>query len=746
MVLSGRYRVSSASPKADPESQRNRQRHAIDMSQVPLQVASVAVFGYLCIGEFMPNPLRGSSPTWERQEVILLAALSFLVVLLASCTRHCSGWSCTPRVDGGSSVAGSLLVGLNVVPILVAVATVHWRLVVDNCPASPYDGAPKDSWVECDYAAVTLDAVGLISARLARFDLGVSLLLAARGKSTWLLTVTGGWLGFPETMPLHRMAGWWCAGQSALHSAAYVIFYPWTGGWSSMWLNLFPAALPTSGALNRLGLINFFGMIALVALLFLVLPALPSFRQHYYHIFQRLHLPVAMLFVVCCALHDLPILLFAVPGLANWYLGWRSDKLSTQDDKECTQGRQLVLPAKARLLPETSWVELTIDCTGTALLRAESGRLAPRGEWALVRVLPLGREMHPLSVAVSADYTRMCALVTANAGDWSRQLAVMSAETGSGGQSCEVEVEVTGPFSVGGGDWSLAGEPALLLVAGGIGVLGWLPMLATANRDAGGLVHLVWCVRTEQDYLALAERLPLASAGMQVTIFITRASDGGAFAMDCPTVAAPVPDAADQQKKNPDNKPVHGSRGEVSVWVSLFAAVGGLVTFYWGWKGMEGLFGLRSTLDAGTYTLQYRSLPIMLILVSMASCVSIGRSVLTYYFEVGQRDQLAGCQVNEDRKQLVPNVIDDLELAAAEWVTTTSSAGGNATSHNMQAGKPDLVAIVRVAARNCDETGRLVVAACGPARLVEDTQRAVADVCSDGCGVDVCFSGADSRW
>ena len=50
-----------------------------------------------------------------------------------------------------------------------------------------------------------------------------------RGESGWLLRATGGWLGLPEAVSLHRDAGWWCAAQSALHSAAYLAFYPLSG-------------------------------------------------------------------------------------------------------------------------------------------------------------------------------------------------------------------------------------------------------------------------------------------------------------------------------------------------------------------------------------------------------------------------------------------------------------------------------------------------------------------------------------
>ena len=105
-----------------------------------------------------------------------------------------------------------------------------------NCPV--VTGQP------CDYIGILLDVVGLISSRLARFDLGICLLLAVRGDSSWLLGASGGRLGYAEAVPLHRMAGWWCAGQSALHSVAYLLFYLQTGGLRSLWRDCFPVPLP----------------------------------------------------------------------------------------------------------------------------------------------------------------------------------------------------------------------------------------------------------------------------------------------------------------------------------------------------------------------------------------------------------------------------------------------------------------------------------------------------------------------
>ena len=63
-----------------------------------------------------------------------------------------------------------------------------------------------------------------------------------------------------------------------------------------------------------------------------------------------------------------------------------------------------------------------------------------------------------------------------------------------------------------------------LLLAGGIGIAGWLPALNVAV-NAEGLAsrrcRIVWCVKTEGDYFALASKLP-RSCPFDVTVYNPR--------------------------------------------------------------------------------------------------------------------------------------------------------------------------------------------------------------------------------
>ena len=431
--------------------------------------ATVLVFAYLCAGELAPVPAARACKLlladWAKQQVLLLAVLSCMAVLVASA----GGWRCVraAETDGGQTSARPLLKMLNISPVVATVLTTCWFAGSGNCPLALDTGGFR----ACDYPAVVLDAIGLVSAKLARLNLGIALLLAARGESSLILGAAG--LGYPEAMPLHREAGWWCAGQSMLHSACYLLFYSRVGGLHTLWVNVFPARLQDN-TLNRLGLVNGLGMLAAVCLLALILPGVPWARQRYYHVFQRLHLPVAALFVLCCALHDLPILLFALPGIACWYLEQGARFLDT---RTCNGSRHR-LRAEARVLGGTSgpWVELNIHCG----LGLPVNSTWP--QWVTVRILQLGIESHPLSVASvvhTTNATRLDLLITSSAGDWSHALSTICQKTDA------LDVEVAGPYPESNFDWCLGCReaPALLVVAGGTGVAGWLPTIVRTEED-----------------------------------------------------------------------------------------------------------------------------------------------------------------------------------------------------------------------------------------------------------------------
>ena len=344
-----------------------------------LQLAIIMVSAWLLLGELAPGPFHRWAVVlyhdYPTQQLALIGLTSCLAVLLASVSHHSDSSGL-----GGQNAATRLIILINIVPDILAAATFWMPLAVEMyCEG---DIVPK-----CDYTRSALDAIGLASARIARIDLALCLLLAARGNSTWLLRVSKGWLGYAEAIPLHRTSGWWCVFQSMLHGWAYLLFYLHAGGWHGLWVDCFPVPRD-DGKLNRLGLINWFGLVSVFILGLLGVTAMPIVRRLYYHVFQRLHLPLSLAFLICVCLHDLPIFAFTILGFACWYFGKSSRCCSSS------------LPAKARILPGTSgpWVEITVKC-GDAIISCE----APRGEWVSMQIVPLGIESHPLSAFITGS-------------------------------------------------------------------------------------------------------------------------------------------------------------------------------------------------------------------------------------------------------------------------------------------------------------------------------------------------------
>ena len=693
--------------------------------------ASALTFAYLCVGELLPVQLIKNNGwdahEWQRQQVVSISILSFLAVLLGS-----------PRLGmqkdfGRSKIVSRTFIVMNVVPIATTIATTTWMMRSDNCPLDPQR--------ECKPLSMILDSIGLVTARLARLDLGVCLLLATRGQSGWLFRATGGLLGFTESIPAHRAAGWCCVTQSVLHSIAYLCFYVHETGLHSLLRYCFPT--PKAEGVNRLGLVNGLGMFACFAAFGITASATIWVRRSHYHIFQRTHLPLTVLFVLCCALHDLQVLLFAAPGIADWYLGRQG------------KGVFRTVPASVKVIPGTSgpWIELqTVESDENViatLLRDE----APRGQWMNIRVNQLGPESHPFDVAsmvrcsgisvngqiIARPCLKVSAIVSAKAGDWSAALAALvNHET-----SLQLEIDINGPFPSGGSNWILPGlylsdmpstvssrdhdAPALLLLAGGTGITGWLPALEAVRNGNIAIrqqTHLVWCVKTEADYLALSDRLPQPmcaaenqepNAGdgndrdgaFRISVYVTsRATRMPADTASSCTAdhSAVVPSGSDVTNMNMNPSfcfSVQGSdnlRGKICVAdtspiISLLAAVAGLVTQHYVWWGLvvkEHLTGSPQTIFG--YAVVLRVLPVALIIGVMTAAVALGRRVFIFTASAVRAVE----EISSDSSDLE---LEDLPLLRRE--TTSMEAGliggcfrETVKEHDLLFGRPDFESLV----------------------------------------------------
>jgi hypothetical protein len=745
-----------------------------------LQIAVSVVVVCLVVFELVPPSLflaagEGvfDSLDWATVQVVLLALLCVFAVLLGVVGGMGADWA-TPRAAvwcGGLylSKADVWFIALNVLPPAAWAIASCWTDTGGGESSSSSSSRNNIRFLR------TVDGIGVVTARLARLDLVVSILSSSRGHSTWLNRATAGWLGLPETMSLHRSSGWWCVAQSAVHSTTYLLFYYLEGGIESVWFSCFPVADPRPGGcgeINRLGLVNFLGLVAFAAAMvpFLVVPALPWFRSSgYYHVFQRLHLLAAMAFVVASALHDLPVLTFAIPGIADWLMGryelWR-------EFRGCRR-----LTARARLLAGTSgpWVELAID--HSHLTKKCRRRPAPRGEWALLRVPALGGEVHPFTVATfPSSSSIVTALITAKGGDWTLELAALAATNGDGGS--ELEVDLYGPFESGGGDWSLIYEPALLLVVGGTGIFGYLPAFSVEYVSAmhrNRFLHLVWCVKTMADYRELAEKLPSQDRGVMITILVTdgrsRVDVVGEGGVDDATSALEAPHANAAYRSDlgieelgcqelVDDIDQHENSIDcrcLEAFAPLATALSGLAFIHWGWTGIRTVLLPTKTSSSISYMLWWRLMPVVyvMVVVTITTVFSSWLANLLTRRNQGAEGSVLG---QNGGRSLVKSMhycgegeshLQDSGHHRVDVQECDDDDGPrNECDKHFQTGRPDLTTLVRSAAVSAARrmAGRLMVVACGPPGLVQSTQDAVTLVRKEGCGVRLCFSGTDSRW
>ena len=713
-----------------------------------VQVAILLTFTSLCLIELLPPPAYEFFYTEidpsNSLPVILLMLLSGLAVLLA--VFHYAGLphGFANVVEKISAVW--LVALLNIIPIVSWIVTTLVFLLQGDCGGTEFaesDEDCTDGWSltfdkKSNYWSVLLDTVGVVTARLARLDFGLCMMLSAAAKWPWLLGTTSGWLGYPEGMPLHRLIGWYCLGQSVLHSIAYFIFYFVLYGWIGIWQACFPV-LRTNATrihrtdtnssdvekLNTLGLVNFFGVVAFVLSLMLLIPALPCIRKKYYNCFQCLHLPSALLFVLFGALHDLPWINYGIPALAEWFLGQLGTSMG-YTGRVCS----CPLRAKAFVLPDTSgpWVALTVELGQSW---KPNGNLSSRGQWASLRIITLGREFHPLSVAMSntSNGPQLSAWITGKAGDWSSKVADIARK------QTNFDVEIKGPFPDGGGNWSLGAsdgtQGALLLIAGGTGITGWLPGLA--HISPGRQCHLVWCVQSEADYLALAGLLPTTCGdSLQVSVYITRSNT---------VTNMPLCSETEMRDSNwiiEDRMPCKRS---LLILVSLCAAIMGLVVSHWGWReGLERSFPWPPT-TLLEYIVVFRSMPIVMIVSAIALCSLIGNGVYSW---VNKRRRAPECSQTDRETCSSPEqpFLETLRFSD----DNPSGQHSQSECHHLKPGRPDINSLVQSALGRLGKRDTLTVAARGPEALVDAAQKAVRAAQKNCCGGRIEFSGPESNW
>ena len=366
------------------------------------------------------------------------------------------------------------------------------------------------------------------------------------------------------------------------------------------------------------------------------------------------------------------------------------------------QGNKNIFPqllsGNAQILPGTSgpWVEVTIDCGKTI-----SHCLAQRGQWALIRVVPLGREVHPLSIVLTdnGDKQLLSAIISAKAGDWSKRLANLAQS-----QVCNFKAAVSGPYSTGGGHWSFEHDNgvALLLIAGGTGLNGWLPGLATAS-ESGRPCHLVWCVQHWADIEHLLR--DYHHHLIRITVHITRSK---ARDIDASSESPYTRKIFHSPIAHPELKDTlfFMATPLIATWTALG------VLYLW----VQHLHQIPSyELTMFSYAFWRRLLPMLSVIGSVWFVWAVACSIF----------RVARCKTHSY------SYLQMLKTASPMQVYDEERR-----PHDIVLGRPNLVPLVRAATAGLNSQD-LAVAACGPTSLVQDAKLAVKTVTGESSSMRI---------
>ena len=188
--------------------------------------------------------------------------------------------------------------------------------------------------------------------------------------------------------------------------------------------------------------------------------------------------------------------------------------------------------------------------------------------------------------------------------------------------------------------------------------------------------------------------------------------------------------------------PSQDSAGSLAI-VSLAATVAGLVV---GWLWSNGP-DLRTYVDKqhGPYrsladwVLIRRALPVVLIVAAAGVTMALG----SFAVQCAGRKRRKGVARSGYEPLLSPAIAEERPVPAGLVVVDSAYTQG----HEMRTGRPDVDALVHVAVEALASQQRLViVAACGPAKLVEAAREAVVAARKGSRGVSVEFYGEISEW
>jgi len=348
-----------------------------------------------------------------------------------------------------------------------------------------------------------LAVLGIITGRAAAVCSG--LLLLAVSRRAVKVSLDGS--GYADLVPPHRAAGWWCVAMIMIHSLAFFLYYWLEGGLERLLHACLPLArLGCRGSehcLNRLGLVNFLGVIGTLAAVVLGPFSAQRVRRASYELFYAVHLVTSLAFLLFGALHDFSMMLFALPGACFYAY----DRIVTA--RSSRERHPEVATAVLCQNGPSSIVLLTWSATTPS---SET----PGHRWVSICADSISKyQWHPFSVIECCGQRHV---LIKGLGDWTQSVCQLVASNEP------LSVRVEGPF---GRPFCKRNERprGLLLVAGGVGISPFVDLLSGLRSFESSQWHrvtLLWAVR-HQEYAGVSAFLNLAAASRvaDIKVFVT---------------------------------------------------------------------------------------------------------------------------------------------------------------------------------------------------------------------------------
>ncbi|CAE7821319.1 FRO2 [Symbiodinium sp. CCMP2592] len=603
---------------------------------------------------------------------------------------------------------GACMHVINLLWLVMLAAPLSWRQRTD---------------VDSCHKAYPLAYIGSATGRMCGINL--CLLLISAGRSSAWLRKFG--TAFTEGISIHRIAGWWCVAHATLHSAAFVLYYWFEGGWFHVFQHLVP--VNTGAQPNFSGMMNFYGALSMIAGLVLAMFSTPYVRRRMYGMFYSIHLITSVAFIVFGALHDFGILLYTLPACSYII------------ERVHAKYRRTTCRAQVELL-SPMLVKLSLGSSAQPVL-------APGTRWLYIKIPCIGREWHPFSITRTADSVVMH---IKSAGDWSKRLCTLAQS------SNEVDLLADGPYGMAEvprrmveilqrGSCLPGGPPSgsLLLIAGGVGIVPFADLL-DSRLGMWSAVTIIWAVRSESEFDALDRSLGVrgkARGRLQLQVYITQPATSGPLrsqpllgGRSGPLHLESGEDPASQMQISAESDPNQGMRFQLALKSQLLTGLlPGLVLLLtlevydnvildWvdrqPWR--DNPFLERLVVHGGIIVLAYAMLG--------ASAMLLAAFIYAFWGAAGRARSCFSRKVNllQDDESTAPLRDPHVVPAASQEFL-------------IKEGRPDLHGMVGQLAQ---QATTLSVHACGPSPLLDAVRKSVS--CARAAGRKVTLQIEQAEW